>query len=203
MMWTRLARRKTKRLPGVFVGFKNTRARTTRPTRRMGCSSSAISATSGSMDFALESRTTLSPPKITFANDVDLIFTNWSLGLTGESWPSLHCLRTTLLESSQHVGPSLEDKQTDNNLLLNRPKTSLYLPLHAETSPIESPPNHKDMTSTKRRSTMNSRDAAYDEAVLQRVLEESKSEAKASSSRGGTRGRKRGSSEGSEEYTAY
>lgn len=47
---------------------------------------------------------------------------------------------------------------------------------------------------------MNSRDAAYDEAVLQRVLEESKSDVKLSSSRSGTRGRKRGSSEGSEEY---
>ncbi|KAF8429136.1 hypothetical protein EV426DRAFT_209822 [Tirmania nivea] len=83
------------------------------------------------------------------------------------------------------------------------PKTSLYLPLHVETSPVESPQSHKDMTSTKRRSTMNSRDAAYDEAVLQRVLEESKSDARASSSRGGTRGRKRGSSEGSEEAKEY
>ena len=47
---------------------------------------------------------------------------------------------------------------------------------------------------------MNSRDAAYDEAVFQRVLEESKSDVKLSGSRSGTRGRKRGSSEGSEEY---
>ncbi|KAF8457513.1 hypothetical protein BGX38DRAFT_1139418 [Terfezia claveryi] len=83
------------------------------------------------------------------------------------------------------------------------PKTSLYLPLHVETSPIESSQSHKDMTSTKRRSTMNSLDAAYDEAVLQRVLEESKSDAKAPSSRNGTRGRKRGSSEGSEEAKEY
>ncbi|KAF8463842.1 hypothetical protein BDZ91DRAFT_293126 [Kalaharituber pfeilii] len=82
------------------------------------------------------------------------------------------------------------------------PKTSLYLPLHQEASPTESTQHYKDMP-TKRRSTMNSRDAAYDEAVLQRVLEESKSDAKLSSSRNGTRGRKRGTSEGSDEQKEY
>ncbi|KAI5796289.1 hypothetical protein DFH27DRAFT_111093 [Peziza echinospora] len=85
------------------------------------------------------------------------------------------------------------------------PKTSIYLPLHGEVSPTESINQQKSEMSTKRRSTNNSRGAAYDhDAVLQRVLEESKSETnKATSSRGGTRGRKRGSSEGSEEQKEY
>lgn len=84
MMRTRLARRTMERLQGVFVGFKNTRARMTRQTRRTDCSSSAISATSGSMGFALELRTTLSPQKITSAKNVDPNSTSSSLGLTGE-----------------------------------------------------------------------------------------------------------------------
>lgn len=47
---------------------------------------------------------------------------------------------------------------------------------------------------TKRRSTMNSRDAAYDELVLARILEESKGQDKK-----GPRSRKRGDSESSDE----
>jgi len=50
---------------------------------------------------------------------------------------------------------------------------------------------------TKRRSTMNSRDAAYDELVLARILEESKGQDKK-----GPRSRKRGDSESSDEYVS-
>jgi hypothetical protein len=63
---------------------------------------------------------------------------------------------------------------------------------------------HKDNQPSKRRSTMNSRDAAYDEsAILARIIEESKHDVKAnasSSSRSQQKStRKRGGSETPEE----
>ncbi|KAF3940414.1 hypothetical protein ABW19_dt0203729 [Dactylella cylindrospora] len=50
---------------------------------------------------------------------------------------------------------------------------------------------------TKRRSTMNSRDAAYDEQILNQVIEQSKLDDRKST---GTRSRKRGTSETSDEH---
>ncbi|KAI5843448.1 hypothetical protein DFP73DRAFT_478906 [Morchella snyderi] len=76
-------------------------------------------------------------------------------------------------------------------------RTSLYLPTQSEpTSPI----NSKEQPH-KRRTTMNSRDAEYDDALLKKVLEESKHDKASGSSTRGTssRGRKRGTSEGSDE----
>lgn len=76
-------------------------------------------------------------------------------------------------------------------------KTSIYLP--AQEEPTPSKPSAKE-TNQKRRTTMNSRDAEYDDEVLKRMLEVSKLEAKANAeSNRGSRGRKRGTSEGSDE----
>lgn len=47
---------------------------------------------------------------------------------------------------------------------------------------------------------MNSRDAAYDDAILARVIEESKSELKAQQAKSGSKNRKRGGSDSPEEY---
>ncbi|PUU74134.1 hypothetical protein B9Z19DRAFT_1103607 [Tuber borchii] len=75
-------------------------------------------------------------------------------------------------------------------------RTSLYLPVHSEPS---SPINNKEIPH-KRRTTMNSRDAEYDDAILKKVLEESKNDKLSGSSRGtSSRSRKRGTSEGSDE----
>ncbi|RPB05268.1 hypothetical protein L873DRAFT_1664154 [Choiromyces venosus 120613-1] len=76
-------------------------------------------------------------------------------------------------------------------------RTSLYLPVHSEPS---SPINNKEIPH-KRRTTMNSRDAEYDDAILKKVLEESKNDKLSGSSTRGTssRSRKRGTSEGSDE----
>jgi len=77
-------------------------------------------------------------------------------------------------------------------------RASLYLPVHSEPS---SPINNKEIPH-KRRTTMNSRDAEYDDAILKKVLEESKNDKLSGSSTRGTssRSRKRGTSEGSDEY---
>ncbi|CCX32358.1 hypothetical protein FPQ18DRAFT_256326 [Pyronema domesticum] len=75
-------------------------------------------------------------------------------------------------------------------------KTSIYLPAQDELPKAPA----KDLAQ-KRRTTMNSRDAEYDEVVFQRMLEESKRDVKANpdTSVRNSRGRKRGSSEGSDE----
>ncbi|KAI5856251.1 hypothetical protein BZA05DRAFT_196648 [Tricharina praecox] len=73
-------------------------------------------------------------------------------------------------------------------------KTSVYLP--AQEEPPK--PTAKEV-SHKRRTTMNSRDAEYDDEVLKRMLEVSKHETKTNGDSGSRRGRKRGSSEGSDE----
>lgn len=78
--------------------------------------------------------------------------------------------------------------ESSSDTQLNRRTYSTYIgfgPAH--------PDNFADHP-TKRRSTMNSRDAAYDELVLARVLEESKGLDKK-----GPRSRKRGTSEASDE----
>lgn len=74
-------------------------------------------------------------------------------------------------------------------------KTSIYLPAQAELLK----PSAKEITH-KRRTTMNSRDAEYDDEVFKRMLEVSKQETKVNpdSSRA-SRGRKRGTSEDSDE----
>jgi hypothetical protein len=82
-----------------------------------------------------------------------------------------------------------------------RLKTSIYLPAQEE-EPTPSKPSAKE-TNQKRRTTMNSRDAEYDDEVSKRMLEVSKQEARANAeSNRGARGREGGSSEGSDEYVA-
>ncbi|KAF8248146.1 hypothetical protein K440DRAFT_626790 [Wilcoxina mikolae CBS 423.85] len=75
-------------------------------------------------------------------------------------------------------------------------KTSIYLPAQDELPK----PSAKDMNH-KRRTTMNSRDAEYDDEVFRRMLEVSKQETKVNpdSSVRNSRGRKRGTSEGSDD----
>ena len=74
-------------------------------------------------------------------------------------------------------------------------KTSIYLPAQEEHL---KPQSVRD-ANQKRRTTMNSRDAEYDDEVFKRMLEMSKNETKTSAE--STRGsrRKRDSSEGSDE----
>ena len=100
---------------------------------------------------------------------------------------------------------------------VNRQKYSQYLPVHEATSAQASPDSAaqnkgskraKDSKGSrlgsenlagKRRSTMNSRDAAYDEAEqLRRAIEESKKEGGAESIDLSTRRRKRSRSESDE-----
>lgn len=77
-------------------------------------------------------------------------------------------------------------------------KTSIYLPAQDEHL---KPQAIKD-ANQKRRTTMNSRDAEYDDEVFKRMLEISKQDLKSTGDHHGrgSRGRKRGSSEGSDEY---
>ena len=95
-----------------------------------------------------------------------------------------------------------------------RQKFSRYLPVQEDTSPPSSPPPatqesssrkskesrasrlNAEIVAGKRRSTMNSRDSAYDEAEqLRRAIEESKKEAGATSTETGGRKGKRSRSE--------
>ena len=97
---------------------------------------------------------------------------------------------------------------------LYRQKFSRYLPVQEETSPPSSPPpaaqdpsskNPKESKASrlnaeiaagKRRSTMNSRDSAYDEVEqLRRAIEESKKDAGATSTETSAQKRKRSRSE--------
>lgn len=81
-------------------------------------------------------------------------------------------------------------------------KTSIYIQVSTPMTEREKERERKASQAKenqKRRTTMNSRDAEYDDEVLKRMIELSKQEAKAETARS-TRGRKRGSSdEGSEE----
>jgi hypothetical protein len=74
---------------------------------------------------------------------------------------------------------------------------STYLPAQAEPPK----PIHSKEATHKRRTTMNSRDAEYEEEMFQKMLEISKQETKAGDSTRSTNGRnrKRGSSQGSDE----
>ena len=97
---------------------------------------------------------------------------------------------------------------------LYRQKFSRYLPVQENTSPPSSPPPaaqessfrkskesrasrlNAEIAAGKRRSTMNSRDSAYDEAEqLRRAIEESKKEAGATSTDTSARKGKRSRSE--------
>lgn len=107
---------------------------------------------------------------------------------------------------------------TTTNIMGSRQKYSHYLPLYQTLSRTtsraasfskdgtRSPRGSKSgrpsssLQSAKRRSTMNSRDAAYDEEEqLRRAIEASKGEKSGESTDGGTRRGKRGRSD-SEEY---
>ncbi|PGH16284.1 hypothetical protein AJ79_01823 [Helicocarpus griseus UAMH5409] len=92
----------------------------------------------------------------------------------------------------------------------NGQKFSRYLPVvgsrsssSSRSSSLDTARNSKDKKSrssaealsTKRRSTMNSRDAAYDEEQLQRAIEESKEDSKSVADEGGSRRGKRSRSD--------
>lgn len=79
---------------------------------------------------------------------------------------------------------------TVSNVFLSRRTYSTYIGFGPITA--EAIKDHH----TKRRSTMNSRDAAYDEQILNQVIEQSKMEDRKSV---GPRSRKRGTSETSDE----